>query len=237
MKDGHIALVVISVITMVAFVIPFTTLALLAPCLQARSGHRLLRWVNKIKPLLDAYQGPYKDKFRFWTGLTLVLRLVLVAVFGGNALGNPRINLFAISIVVLLLIKNGSSVYKKIWLNLLEFYFLLNLGIISIATLFLKSLSTEGVSIVEKQTILTSFMIGSAFVVFTGILMHHSFQEFTESRFFKKVWAKLKLDHRLGTITLHPTNIGDGSTCAAPKPPTVSVVAMSELREPLLTNS
>ena len=241
MKGGHIALVVISVITMVAFVLPFTTLVLLAPCLQARSGHHLLRWVNKIKPLLDAYQGPYKDRFRYWTGLTLVLRIVLVAIFGGNALGNPRINLFAISIVVLLLIKNGSTVYKKIWLNLLEFYFLLNLGIISIATLFLKSLSTEGVSIVENQTILTSIMVGSAFTVFIGILMYHSFQEFTKWRLFQECWAKCKLDHRRGTagIDYNPIieDIDEENPCAAPKLPTVSVIAISELREPLLTNS
>ena len=238
-EGGHTVLVVISAITMVAFVLPFTTLVLLAPCLQARSGHRLLRWVNKIKPLLDAYQGPYKDKFRFWTGLTLVLRIILVAVFGANALGNPRINLFAIIIVVLLLIKNGSSVYKKVWLNLLEFFFLLNLGIISLATLFLKSLSTEGFSVVENQTILTSIMIGSAFVVFIGILTYHFFQEITKSRLFKRFWTMCKLDHRQGTIEPHTINedIDDGSTCATPKPPTMSVIAMSELREPLLTNS
>ena len=239
MKGGHIALVVISVITMVAFVIPFTTLVLLAPCLQARSGYRLLRWVNKIKPLLDAYQGPYKDKFRFWTGLTLVLRLGLVAVFGGNALGNPRINLFSVIIVVLVLINNGNRAYKKTWLNLLESSFLFNLGIISTATLFLKSLSVEGSSVVEKQTILTSIMVGSAFVVFIGILTYHFFQELTKWNLFKKFWAKLKLDHRRGTMEPHPINegINDGSTCATPKPPTVSVIAMSELREPLLTDS
>ena len=236
MKDGHIVLVVISVITMVAFVIPFTTLVLLAPCLQARSGHHLLRWVNKIKPLLDAYQGPYKDKFRFWTGLTLVLRIILVAVFGGNALGNPRINLFAVIIVVLVLINNGNRVYKKTWLNLLESFFLLNLGIFSAATLFLKSLSTEGFSVVEKQTILTSIMVGSAFMVFIGILTYHFFKEITKWDLFKQLWAKRKLDHRREP---HPINedINDGGMCAATKPPTVSVVAMSELREPLLTNS
>ena len=239
MKGGHIALVVISVITMAAFVLPFTTLVLLAPCLQARSGHHLLRRVNKIKPLLDAYQGPYKDKFRYWTGLTLVLRIALVAIFGGNALGNPRINLFAVIIVVLVLTNNGNRVYKKTWLNLLESFFLLNLGIISAATLFLKSLSVEGLSVVENQTILTSIMVGSAFVVFIGIFTYHFFQESTKWNLFKKFWAKLKLDHRRGTIEPHPISkdIGDGSTCATPKPQTVSVIAMSELREPLLTNN
>lgn len=30
--------------------------------------------VNKFKPLLDAFLGPYKDNFSFWTGLQLLLR-------------------------------------------------------------------------------------------------------------------------------------------------------------------
>ena len=35
------------------------------------------RYINKFKPLLDAYQGPYKNKFYYWTGLQLLLRAVL----------------------------------------------------------------------------------------------------------------------------------------------------------------
>ena len=56
MKGSHIPLVVMSIVALVVYVIPFTILVLLGPWLQARSGHCLLRWVNKIKPLLDAYQ-------------------------------------------------------------------------------------------------------------------------------------------------------------------------------------
>ena len=36
--------------------------------------------INKFKPLIDAYQGPYKDKMYYWVGLQLVLRVVLFAV-------------------------------------------------------------------------------------------------------------------------------------------------------------
>ena len=32
---------------------------------EAFSGHRLFQWVNKLKPVFDAYAGPYKDKYRF----------------------------------------------------------------------------------------------------------------------------------------------------------------------------
>ena len=35
-----------------------------------------LRLVNHFKPLIDAYQGPYKFKYYYWTGLQLVMRAV-----------------------------------------------------------------------------------------------------------------------------------------------------------------
>ena len=37
-------------------------------------------FVNRFKPILDAYQGPYKDKYYYWTGLQLVVRAVLLAI-------------------------------------------------------------------------------------------------------------------------------------------------------------
>ena len=41
------------------------------------------RVVNYFKPILDAYQGPYKIKFYYWTGLQLLIRAIF---FGLSAL-------------------------------------------------------------------------------------------------------------------------------------------------------
>ena len=46
----------------------------------------------KLLPLLDAYQAPYKDKFRFLTGLILVVRSILPVGYGSNILGYSDIN-------------------------------------------------------------------------------------------------------------------------------------------------
>ena len=35
----------------------------------------------KIQPFLDAYTGPYKNKYRFWTGILLILRIVITFIF------------------------------------------------------------------------------------------------------------------------------------------------------------
>ena len=242
MKGSHIPLVLMSIAALVVYVIPFTMLVLLTPWLQARSNYRLLRWVNKIKPLLDAYQGPYRDKFRYWTGLLLLVRIVLFTIFGGNALGDPRINLFAITTVVATLLVFwviAGKVYKKLWMKLLESFFLLNLIILAAATLFLKSL--EGFSVVRKQAVLTSIMVGSAALVFIGILAYHCCQEVTKKSIFKNILAKCiafvtDADHDRGCAE-NSEGVSDGSTAAVPQQPTVSVIAMNELREPLLTDS
>ena len=47
------------------------------------------KYINTFKPLLDAYFGPYKDKFFYWTGLQLMLR----AVFFGLSAFHRNVNL------------------------------------------------------------------------------------------------------------------------------------------------
>ena len=53
------------------------------------------RLINKFKPLLDAYQGPYKDKYYYWTGLQLLIR----AAFFGVSLLDRDMNL-TVSIIL-----------------------------------------------------------------------------------------------------------------------------------------
>jgi len=54
------------------------------------------RFITKFKPLIDAYQGPYKIKFYYWTGVQLVIR---VAFYGISSL-DRKIN-FTIGIMLL----------------------------------------------------------------------------------------------------------------------------------------
>ena len=36
--------------------------------------------INRFKPILDTYQGPYKDRYYYWTGLQLLVRAMLLAI-------------------------------------------------------------------------------------------------------------------------------------------------------------
>jgi len=70
-SGGHIALLIAGLLFIVLFLIPYTLVVCFIQHLQRHSSFRLLRWVQRLKPLLDAYTEPYKDKYRFWTGLLL----------------------------------------------------------------------------------------------------------------------------------------------------------------------
>ena len=69
----HLALFLVGLLILVVHLIPFTALILLGPTLQAHTDYRVLGWVTRFKPFLDAYQGPYKTKYRYWTGLMLLV--------------------------------------------------------------------------------------------------------------------------------------------------------------------
>ena len=235
LKGHHIALFLVGMLAVLVYILPFTALVILSPFLQARSTHKLLRWVSRLKPLVDAYQGPYKDQFRYWTGLGLVVRLVLFAVFAGNALGDPQVNLFAICMTLFLMTIycwNVGKVYKNWMLNTLESFFILNLGMFATATLFVKSSQT---SVPFKQKILACVMVGSVFVLFCAVLLYHLHQQVTKTSL--PLWVTRHL-RKPKKATGTPSNGSEMSPePPPPQAPTVSTVELSQLREPLLSES
>ena len=100
-------------------------------------------------PLLDSYQAPYKDKFRFWTALILVVRTILLV---GNILGDPDINhLLTITVLSILLCSTWMTgiVYKTTALSILEASFILNLLILSSWTIY--NMHQSETQVMDKQ--------------------------------------------------------------------------------------
>ena len=58
------------------------------------------RFINKFKPLLDAYQGPYKNKFYYWTGLQLLIRVVFFGISSLDRNINIAISMILLSIII-----------------------------------------------------------------------------------------------------------------------------------------
>ena len=173
----HIVLFVAAVLAVLFFLIPYTLVLLLIQCLL-KLNCRIFFWVAKLKPLFDAYTGPYKDRYRFWTGFLLVVRTILFLIF---TLGNPGLNLAAISATSICL-AFAPAVYKKVWLTLLEYFLLLNLGVASVATFYCRDPQFSG-----NQAVVVYISVGAALITFVGILVYHLCQCTINSRAWKTV--------------------------------------------------
>ena len=90
---------------------------------------------------LEPYHAPYNNKHCYWTGLLLLVRVILYIISAVNISNNPDINLLVIGIVVstLLLLKGILSfqVYKRWLIEALELACYFNIIIFCLAKLFI----------------------------------------------------------------------------------------------------
>ena len=162
----HIILFMAACITFLLAVVPFMLTLLFVCCLQANTHRRCLGWVQRLKPLLDAYGGPHKDNCRFWTGLLLLMRTILSVVFTA---GEPNMSLLAITIAVITIIGIQNvfyGVYRSRLCDLLELFFIFNLGVLSVTTLYI--INTGG-----NQNIATYLSGATALLGFVCITFYH----------------------------------------------------------------
>jgi len=132
-------------------------------------------------------------------------------------------------------------IYKKFCLDALEASFILNLGILAVATYTVRSAEKP-----ESQAAVTNISVGIAFATFVGVLVYHMYQQ---------VWPKLQqkihlLHHRREhqsdeeADTDSEAQISTAPTmtiveCPHPEPlklsaqPLLASRTFSELREPL----
>ena len=168
LSGKHIPLFLVSVLIFLFLFLPYTLLLLFGQWLQAISHLRLFSWVNsaRLKPFVDAYHAPYKAKHRYWPGLLLVLRFVLLLVFALNPQQHSRVNLLVILVgagIIQLWAWVSGGVYRNWCLDALEGSFALNLIILVGATFY--------VNRSRDQLLVGYTSISIAFVTFIGILV------------------------------------------------------------------
>ena len=149
-------------------IVPYTVTLLFLPCLQSKSHWRVFRWVNNFKPLFDSYAGPFKDRYRFWSGVLIAVRLPLYLLFAVSYSTNVRLLGIVIAVFLYSLFLCSLAVYK-LWSHfILEGYFLVNLMAITVTKLFDRS-SNNPVAV----SAIIQIGVGCAFVGFIAIIVAH----------------------------------------------------------------
>ena len=182
--------------------------------------------------MLDAYQSPFANPFRFWLGWRLLIRAFL---FSTSALDSQTI-LFINSITLcgLAIMQGYFRPFNSFYCNLWDLSFLLNL-----ATLFIISQYFG-----EANDIMVSVLVGISFAQFGALMCYHIIKALSQhcmncirySKVYHRMYALL---HNINTSLTHSDiykHLATKPQETMRKHPTESSDAMQylEMREPLV---
>ena len=238
LQGKHIALVVVSTLFALLYIIPLTLLLLFAPVLRRAHNHRIVRLVQRLKPLLDAFQGPYKDRFHWWPGLMLFIRIILFIALTANTTHDPRLSALFVGVTTFpLALFSFRGVYKNKLLNLNDTAININMVVFILWSLFNYSACASKTQFTKQQQATAYTMISVFYILFMAVLVYHICKKLTDLGVPHYVY---NLCRRQGEMPndggeIEVTERRRGSACAPvpAQPPTVTFV---ELREPLLTD-
>ena len=178
-------LFIVSLLAFLLIVIPFTLVMLFTKTFLR------LKHVAYFKPMLDAYQSPFADPFRFWLGYRLLIRAFLFSI---SALGTQNVLLInSITLSGLAIMQGYFRPFTSFYCNLWDLSFLLNL-----ATLFAVSQYFG-----EANDIMVTVLVGISFVKFGALICYHVIKAF--GRQGKDLMKKSKMLHKIN-IPLHRIN-------------------------------
>ena len=241
----HAPLFLMSLAMVLVYMIPFTLLILLGPLLQAKSHYRVLHWINRLKPFHDAFYGPYTSKYRYWPGILLLARLLILGAFASYSPNDVPFKLLAVSmtaaalLVLWIVIRRAKAIspYQKNYLNYLELYFLTNLLAFAALSIYATKFSH---SKLENQQGLAVVMVGSVLAVSCGIIGYqifcivikcravHNIKRFLPANFVRRKEKSQNSTKEQEDISIKTTHsLVELAECETPN---------NELREPLLTS-
>ena len=146
---------------------------------------------------------PYNIGYQYWTGVFLMLRCILFLVFASNALQNSSTTLMSVTTAVLVVTfvtrALTGRIYKSMYVDILEALFLLNLGILSVATSHVMLTGSN------QQTV-ADISVGISFVLFLGIITYHMLNQLMRTHLYKVSYEKLQSKIQLMTNRDHSDN-------------------------------
>ena len=183
LKGKHIPLFIVTLLFLIFLSVPYTFSLVSIQWLLKISHYRAMFWVQKLKPLFDAYTGPYKANHRYWTGFLLLVRIILLIIFSFVNDGAIRllvVTVFSMGLQTWLCL--AKWVYEDFINNLLEMVFLLNLTLTSAAILFEYSVHK-----VRHSLTVIYISTGVTFVIFVGIVLYQALMRLMLTRVGEKL--------------------------------------------------
>ena len=200
----HIVLFLVAMVFTLAFVLPLA-LALTFPKLVLRS-----KKLSRIFPLLDSIYAPYKDKYRYWFGVRIIV-LIYLSGMESVLFSNQNSLLLSAVLAVLLftIIQAYIRPFKKSITNTLDLMFM---GIFIILGIVILYLHPDTSNKKDDMYITVNILGGAAFLLFCVIIfihLHDALMHLTwYSSFTKALRIKMKIVNS-DWNPLHPVTLKD----------------------------
>ena len=175
LRGKHTLLFVIALLVLLGG-IAYTSLLFSWQWLIQYQHKSLLKWVrhNRLQLFIEPYHAPYTFKHRYWTGLLLLVRVVLYLASALNVTGAPAVNLLVTGVVVftLVILKLAlhGPVYRKLPVEFLEATCYTNIIVLSFATFY--TLEAK-----QDQFIVAYISVTATIAVFFVVFIYHIFTE------------------------------------------------------------
>ena len=179
-RGKHIALITVAVLILIlglSYTILITSWQWILHCPRSR----LLKWTRnqKLHAFIDTYHIPHTAKHRYWTGLLLLVRVVIFLIATFSVSVDPQITLLTTAMVMSCLLAYKTilmiRVYKNWLLNAMESYVCFNITIFAMITWYTFS-NSEGRSLQILQTVMAYLSAGSIFIMLVLVIVFHVYR-------------------------------------------------------------
>ena len=166
-KGKHIPLVLVAVLIIIIG-LPYTILLFLWQWIVRAPRWKVFKWTRntKLNAFIASHHVPHNSKYRYWTGLLLLVRVVLYITASVTVSANPKTFPYTTTILIggLVVFKCifGLRMYKKFFVHLVDTVLILSL-------FNLYSFKTD----VIKQTAVTYISTIITFILFIAGIFYH----------------------------------------------------------------
>ena len=182
LSGGHLVLFLLSLLTSLLFLLPYLVITTIA------SHLRKYRLSKHIRPLIDAYHGPYKDRLGYWFGVRQWLVVFLYIVYANLRGVHPLIMLIIHIVIVALfmIVQIYVKPFKNTLVNLLDTWFIFLLFVMDLMTFFFISQDGSPQSGSEAASVILSLYLISviAVVLYHGIVAVRTLRSLVRSCFY-----------------------------------------------------
>ena len=171
-RRKHIPLVLVALMIIIIG-LPYTLLLFLWQWIVRAPRWKVFKWTRntKLNAFIASHHVPHNSKYRYWTGLLLLVRVVLYISASVTISANPQTLPLITNILIggLILFKSvlGLRVYKNSFVNIVDSVLYFNLLVLSAFTLFdSKDDTTKQRAVAYTSTIITA-------ILFIGAILYH----------------------------------------------------------------